>query len=244
MQYDAMDADSSYYNNNNNNSYNNQHAAGPGYGNVDENAMAETDKKRWGDAYWDIDEILAEHQRVPASFHVDIPTYGFLEGNHEDTLSRNVLVELPFWLACDLSLTPGVDDLLSISVPKCFQQRITNDLDAGPASVNLHALCPYFYLFGMKIVLLCYDGALAKTLGSAFTTRLIKIMRYCQSSVATDRNEFLQTLDESEKELFHIGQESALATRRWLSRASGEGKIRTAGVLQRSFSTRGSLGIV
>jgi hypothetical protein len=76
----------------------------------------------------------------------------------------------------------------------------------------------------------------------AFTTRLIKIMRYCQSSVgAQDRNEFLQTLDESEKVLFRIGQESAWAARRWMSRSSSEGKIRTAGVLQRSFSTKGCL---
>jgi hypothetical protein len=45
-------------------------------------------------------------------------------------------------------------DSIQLSSPKCFQMRVRKDLEAGPSSVNLHALCPYYYLFGMKIVTL------------------------------------------------------------------------------------------
>ncbi|KAJ3315774.1 DNA replication protein, partial [Blyttiomyces sp. JEL0837] len=57
-----------------------------------------------GDEYWDLDAILADHQKVPSFFLADVPGYGFLEGNHEENLSRNTRVELPYWLAEFLAL--------------------------------------------------------------------------------------------------------------------------------------------
>ncbi|KAI9335389.1 hypothetical protein DFJ73DRAFT_780440 [Zopfochytrium polystomum] len=177
------------------------------------------------DRYWDLDDILADQQegtkarprsnngprprdnnpfdqRVPVFFQTDVPDYGFLEGNNEEhisQLSKDTRVELPFWLAEPLALR----EIVELEVPRCFGPHIRNDLRASPTAVPLHALNQFYYAFGMKMVDLppfrTEDAPLSQILSTAFTTRLIQIMKYCHANVGPDRDEFLQRLDETEK---------------------------------------------
>lgn len=54
--------------------------------------------------------------------------------------------------------------LISIELPKTFGTRVRNALDASPTSVDFRLLCPYFYLFGVKLLDLVVDEALSKVL--------------------------------------------------------------------------------
>lgn len=54
--------------------------------------------------------------------------------------------------------------LISIELPKSFGTRVRNALDASPSSVDFRLLCPYFYLFGLKLLELVVDKPLATVL--------------------------------------------------------------------------------
>lgn len=186
------------------------------------------------DNYWQLDEIIADHQKIPCYFHLTIPGYGFIEGNNDHDVCRqyylarfrslvilmlmlgfahyahsffrqlapNVRVELPYWLAEHLAL----NDHIELDLPKCFSQRTRNDLNAAPTCVNLNRLCPYYYRFGVKIIDLIVDETLPQVLANAFKQRLPLIMDYTQTSrLRTDRSEFIQSLDETEKDCkYHL----------------------------------------
>ncbi|KAI8914734.1 hypothetical protein DFJ77DRAFT_541252 [Powellomyces hirtus] len=181
-----------------------------------------------GDEYWDMDAILSEQQKIPCFFHSNVPGYGFLEGNHEVDLSANVKVELPYWLAAKIAL----DDYIDLEVPPCFSQRIRNDLNASPTSVNLNRLCAYYYRFGVKIINLIDDERLPQILTEAFRARLPLIMDYTQTSrLRTDRSEFIYSLDETERELYKLGHETVTEMTHWDRRRAV--RIQTAEVLSR-----------
>ncbi|KAI8817972.1 DNA replication complex GINS protein psf3 [Fimicolochytrium jonesii] len=181
-----------------------------------------------GNDYWDLDAIIADHQKLPCFFHNDVPGYGFLEGNHETDLSANAKVELPYWLAEHLAVNDHVD----LELPKCFNQRVRDDISASPTSVNLNRLCPYYYRFGVNIINLIVDAALPEVLSQAFKARLPCIMDYTQTSrLRTDRSEFIHSLDETERELYKLGHETVMEMMQWDRRKAV--RIQTAEILSR-----------
>ncbi|KAI9012745.1 hypothetical protein BC832DRAFT_589730 [Gaertneriomyces semiglobifer] len=178
--------------------------------------------------YWDIDAILADQSRIPCSFRMDVPGYGFLEGNHDIDLAAGAKVELPYWLAEHLA----IHDLVELELPVCFGHRVRNDLAASPMAVNLNRLCPYFYRFGVKIINLVVDAMLPTILSNALKARLPLIMDYTQTSkLRTDRSDFIMTLDETEKDIYKLGHESASQMTQWHQRKGT--RIKTADVLMR-----------
>ncbi|TPX34693.1 hypothetical protein SmJEL517_g02784 [Synchytrium microbalum] len=101
-----------------------------------------------GSAYFDIESILADQQRVPCFFAYPVPGYGFLDGNNEADLPANTRVELPYWMAETLA----IHNYVELDLPKFYSARVREDLQAAPTAVNIHHLCPYFYEFGIRIV--------------------------------------------------------------------------------------------
>jgi len=85
-------------------------------------------------------------------------------------------------------------------------------------------------MFVVKLVTLLKDDPLTEMLGKAFKSRLQLIMDHAQNGSAGDQIGFLQRLDETERELYRAGYDSAAALRRWNSRERG--RLRpTGGVL-------------
>ncbi|CAO3643384.1 unnamed protein product [Mucor hiemalis] len=160
------------------------------------------------DEYYNIDSILAEQ-----------------------SVNRNQRFELPYWMAKPLA---QYTSLISIELPKTFGTRVRNALDASPTSVDFRLLCPYFYLFGVKLLDLVVDDSLSKILKEAFKERLRDIMNYSQTLGASTGQEFLHKLDETEKEIYKAGQESALHFRQWRDRSIHQ--IKTADINSRSHS--------
>ncbi|KAI9009089.1 hypothetical protein DFJ74DRAFT_686782 [Hyaloraphidium curvatum] len=186
-----------------------------------------------GGEYWDLDAILADHQKLSCFFRDDVPTYGHLRGDASGSLPARSRIELPFWMASELALNEYVD----VELPRCFSSRSRNDLLANPNTVELRKLCPYFYEFGMKVFGLLDERSLSKLLVDSFASRAQLIMDYTQSRVygglgASDavQDRFKNYLDETELKLYRIGMAAAEAMKRWT------GSDRDADLVRSDFS--------
>ncbi|KAJ3290614.1 GINS complex, Psf3 component [Rhizoclosmatium globosum] len=180
------------------------------------------------DKFWDIDDVLAEQQKIPCFVSLDIPGYGFLDGNSSENLAKNTRVEMPFWLVYPMTVADSVE----IEIPACFSKRVTDDLSTSAKSVNLNGLCPCFFYFGIKFVNLIEGIALGKVLAEAFSERLAEIMRYSQSGRSYSK--FISFLDDTEKQIFQIGRESAHLMQMWSNGLCNNDKIQAARVLKKT----------
>ncbi|GAA5940283.1 DNA replication protein PSF3 [Sporobolomyces koalae] len=170
-------------------------------------------------AFYDVQEFLADSQRMPSKILFDIPNCGHLEGSADKDLQTNTNLELPFWLAHKLH----DEDMIALTLPRPYNNTVRNALAASPESVHLRNLGGgggSFYAGGTRLLKQIEDEALAKTLEDAFKARLVQIMDQSQHSLADHGGEgaayeFSQGLDAWEKELFHVGEASAKQMKNW-----------------------------
>ncbi|KAJ3072960.1 DNA replication protein [Podochytrium sp. JEL0797] len=180
------------------------------------------------DKFWSLEDCLAEQQKIPCFVSLDIPGYGFLDGNTAENLHKNTRVEMPYWMVYPLTVTDSVE----IEIPACFSKRVTNDLSTSATAVNLNGLCPCFFYFGIKFVNLIEGIALGTILAEAFSARLAEIMRYSQSGRTSSK--FITFLDDTERQIFNIGRESFESIQMWSNGLCNGDKIQAAKVLRRT----------
>ncbi|ORY92020.1 hypothetical protein BCR43DRAFT_497658 [Syncephalastrum racemosum] len=169
------------------------------------------------DEYYDIDIILAEQNKVPCIFQVAIDAEVNVLGDHSQVTAESKH-ELPYWLAKPLAqykLPSTGEILINVEVPKSFSPRVRNSIEASATSADLNSLCPYFYLFGYRIVNLMFDKELHELLYKAFRLRIKDVMDYSETGTARYGTEFLYKIDETEKELFMIGQKHSSDLKHW-----------------------------
>ncbi len=117
----------------------------------------------------DLDRILGEEERIPCVFEESGALgLGFLDstGEHEH-LHQGARVELPLWMALKLSERRFVQ----LELPKHYQKKMRDCIDAGAESINLKDYSPYYFEVGMKIAEALDDLDLKKTLRIAFCSR-------------------------------------------------------------------------
>ncbi|CEP07521.1 hypothetical protein [Parasitella parasitica] len=159
------------------------------------------------DEYYSIDSILAEQQ---------VDKEANLNGDQSE-IKRGSRMELPYWVARPLA---QFTSLISIELPKIYGTKVRNALDAGATNVDFKMLCPYFYLFGRKLLDLVVDDSLTGVLERAFKHRLRDVMDYSQSAGSATGHPFELKLDETEKELYRVGQESTKQFIQWRDRSA------------------------
>ncbi|KAI3785751.1 hypothetical protein L1987_44876 [Smallanthus sonchifolius] len=98
--------------------------------------------------YYDIDDILADEELVPAVFLEAVNGVGLFESNDTNRVEPRSKVELPFWLASELHLRQAA----SVSIPPCFNKKTREEIGADGAHVDLRSRCLNFYELGCKIV--------------------------------------------------------------------------------------------
>lgn len=49
--------------------------------------------------YWNVDDFLADSQKLPCTFNIDVPNMGQIQSTEERDIKALSRVELPFWLA-------------------------------------------------------------------------------------------------------------------------------------------------
>ena len=181
--------------------------------------------------YFNIDDILACHQRVPCQFELPVYRLGFLNPNSNDEhLQVGTKMEIPLWLA--RALCSRRRQIVSVGLPKAYREAQRDILSADANVVDLYKLGPYYYSMGVK--LLCFEhlesADLSKSLLETFLNRFRWIMDSSQNAFQSDTTPLMSKLDEKERELFRSGQRAVQDMEKW---ERGEShKITSSSVVQ------------
>ncbi|SNX81644.1 related to PSF3 - subunit of the GINS complex [Melanopsichium pennsylvanicum] len=97
--------------------------------------------------YWNVDDFLADSQKLPCTFNIDVPNMGQIHSTEERDIKALSRVELPFWLAELMAL----NNIVSINKPKSFSNRVKAALDASPTSVQLRNQNIHWYALGARL---------------------------------------------------------------------------------------------
>ncbi|WFC97693.1 DNA replication protein [Malassezia yamatoensis] len=168
--------------------------------------------------YWSVETILAENQRIPCIFNVDVPGLGYLEESGETDVSvklmkihKNARIELVYWMAHMLAIY----DIVTIQMPRAYGSRVRAAIDASPTSLQLHNLLPHWYALAARLAQLLESSTLSTLLQKTYVgrTALIYDLAILLSRAETDTGvdssatltynmqTFMQGLDDSEQVL-------------------------------------------
>lgn len=136
-------------------------------------------------SYYSISSILADSTKVPCHFKLDVPHLSHLRSdpavqaqqihsatssqassststnnNNDHTIQQGTKLELPYWLAELLVL----NDLVDVSIPKPYSQRVRNALNADANSVQLRNQVGFWYALGVRLGGLMESEMLMKVL--------------------------------------------------------------------------------
>ncbi|KAI5679042.1 hypothetical protein M9H77_09992 [Catharanthus roseus] len=179
--------------------------------------------------YYDIDDILAEEEMVPAIFQESAYGVGLLESSDDTNMvEAGSKAELPFWLSCDLH-GRGV---ISIDLPPWFRRdsRTRKEIGADAAHVDLRSRCQYFYELGLKIAPLVGDKTIGPFLLVAFQTRYKEVLVKAHTATPAVAPKYLTLLTNEEAKLYEVGQSSTAAFKKW---RMGGPRLQKASILGR-----------
>ncbi|XP_074596114.1 DNA replication complex GINS protein Psf3 [Brevipalpus obovatus] len=171
--------------------------------------------------YLDINDILSASVKATCRTLQPLYKMGFIDCAAEDNdLPRGTKIELPLWMASSL-LEMG---LISMELPRGYTESYREVLDADATVVNLQKLGPNFYQTGRHLCKMYPVDCkpIAESLVRTFIERVTKIMDYSTSSPSTitpEMSNFLQSLDNKEREIFELAQRSVQDFRRWENRS-------------------------
>ncbi|KAK6202537.1 uncharacterized protein RJT21DRAFT_20340 [Scheffersomyces amazonensis] len=170
--------------------------------------------------YYDLDDILADGEKVPCRFNMTVPGLGYLEGNPGKQIHKDSKVELPFWLAqilaiCVLQEESG-QSFVDIAAPEAVSTKVLNAIKTSSTSVDLHKLAPNYYKFIERWCSMYSDPDATNTVMQMLKERAFEINNYASNLTKGINNEFLYSLDEFEKKLYKQTSESNKQMRNWL----------------------------
>ncbi|CED85258.1 Multiple inositol polyphosphate phosphatase [Phaffia rhodozyma] len=181
------------------------------------------------DDYWSIDAIIADNQKLPCTFQLDVQGLGYLDGGNESDIKELAKSEIPFWLVQTLA----INDFVTFNIPQAFSNRVRNALNAESRSVKLSNLVGglgMWYGFGRRLVGILDDPQatyLSTLLLTTFKFRAPEIQDQAQHAASitshaqaslgsgTGAGEFRDGLEGEERELFAIAQDSARRMKHW-----------------------------
>ncbi|XP_036044217.1 DNA replication complex GINS protein PSF3 isoform X1 [Onychomys torridus] len=144
-------------------------------------------------------------------------------------------LELPLWLAKGLFDTKR--RILSVELPKMYQEGWRTVFSADANVVDLHKMGPHFYGFGSQ--LLHFDSPenadISQSLLQTFIGRFRRIMDSSQNSYNEDTSALVARLDEMERGLFQIGQKGLNDFQSW---EKGQASQITASNLVQNYKKR------
>ena len=169
-------------------------------------------------SYYDLDDILADAEKVPCRFNILVPGLGYLEGQPGKAIQKDTKIELPLWLAeilaiCEL-LEESQQSFIDLLQPEFISPKVINAIKTNPTSVDLHAILPYYYRLTEKWASMFSDSELATVVSETLKQRSLEIYNHANSD--TKQLNFIYSLDEYEKEVFKKTSESSRSMRQWL----------------------------
>lgn len=188
--------------------------------------------------YYDIDDILAEEERITSIFQVGALHLGALQGagSHNENLDEGSRVELPLWLSRVLRTR----NMVEVRAPPYFAAHSQTNLKSNARNADLKALSPYYYEVGIALARMVRgerQRSLVPDMTHLFAERVQQIVMSASNSRDSDVSEISQRLTSWEHALFASGFEQAEESIRWRQRDSV--KLRShAGVKRRRLHVR------
>ncbi|KAI5960734.1 PSF3 [Candida pseudojiufengensis] len=185
-------------------------------------------------SYYDLDDILADAEKLPCQFNYTIPGLGYLEGNPGKSIKKGTKIELPFWLAEILAILEIDDDnnknqnlinddnqeklnFITLDDPEFINEKVINAIKSNSESLNLNKLSSQYYEMIIKWLNLIYEPKLIEVIMNCLKQRSFKINNFSNNiNQKHFNNEFLYYLDEFEKKLFRDSIESNKLMKNWL----------------------------
>ncbi|KAK6460618.1 hypothetical protein DFJ63DRAFT_236126 [Scheffersomyces coipomensis] len=170
--------------------------------------------------YYDLDDILADGEKVPCRFNMTVPGLGYLEGNPGKQINKDSKLELPFWLAkvlavCDLQEESG-NSFIDIASPEAINLKVLNAIKTSSKSVDLHKLLPNYYKLIERWCSMYSDPEITTIVMQMLKERSFEINNYASNPNMGVNNDFIYSLDEYEKKLYKLTTESNKQMRSWL----------------------------
>ncbi|KAM8959402.1 DNA replication complex GINS protein PSF3 isoform 1-T1 [Lycaon pictus] len=174
-------------------------------------------------------------QAVYISFLPHTFTMVFALKNLHSCLRQGSKLELPLWLA--KGLFDNKRRIISVELPKIYQQGWRTVFSADANVVDLHKLGPHFYGFGSQ--LLHFDSPenadISESLLQTFIGRFRRIMDSSQNAYNEDTSALVARLDEMERGLFQTGQKGLNDFQCW---EKGQASQITASSLVQNYKKR------
>ncbi|OWK16183.1 GINS3 [Cervus elaphus hippelaphus] len=208
-----------------------------------------------------LDDILMSHEKLPVRTEIPMPRLGafFLDrsggAETDNAIPEGTKLELPLWLA--KGLFDNKRRILSVELPKIYQEGWRTVFSADANVVDLHKMGPHFYGFGSQ--LLHFDSPenadishsllqamfrdLKKNvsdfslalLPQTFVGRFRRIMDSSQNAYNEDTSALVARLDEMERGLFQTGQKGLNDFQCW---EKGQASQLTASNLVQNYAKR------
>ncbi|KAK6458402.1 uncharacterized protein RJT20DRAFT_126426 [Scheffersomyces xylosifermentans] len=170
--------------------------------------------------YYDLDDILADGEKIPCRFNITVPGLGYLEGNPGKAINKDSKIELPLWLAEILAVCVNLDEsgssFIDLPEPEFLGTKVKNAIKTSPTSVDLHKLLPNYYRLVEKWCTMVPEPELIDIVMTMLKERSFEISNFAGNANKQINNEFIYTLDEFEKQLFKMTSESNKHMRKWL----------------------------
>ncbi|PNY29644.1 DNA replication complex GINS protein PSF3 [Tolypocladium capitatum] len=173
-------------------------------------------------SYYDVDAILADAEKVPCRFELDVPYLGHLDNS--PGLKPGTALSLPLWLAEMLALASAGEDSkapLTLNLPPCLSEQVAAALKADPRAVALRDQSAHFYGVGVRMLDLFDERELGAVLRRTFVVRAGDVglhARKADEGVGGHGAEFLRGLEEWERALFRRGHEGVRGAREWMDK--------------------------
>lgn len=166
--------------------------------------------------YYDIQDILAEEERLPVKFRAGGTQIGRAidPSCDDDDLKEGAKVDLPFWMV--KCLAPR--NMVEVKLPKFYGDRVRREVQADPGCVSVREYCPFFYEFGLKAAPIVPDTSLTDFLVTTFRGRYQEVLTRAHSCTDQDFTALKRLLSREEVELMEAGHQSMASHRWWLQR--------------------------
>ncbi|XP_036131011.1 DNA replication complex GINS protein PSF3 isoform X1 [Molossus molossus] len=152
-----------------------------------------------------LDDILMSHEKLPVRTEIPIPRLGafFPErsggADTDNAIPQGSKLELPLWLA--KGLFDNKRRILSVDLPKIYQEGWRTVFSADANVVDLHKMGPHFYGFGSQ--LLHFDSPenadISQSLLQTFIGRFRRIMDSSQNAYNEDTSALVASTSGPEK---------------------------------------------
>lgn len=171
--------------------------------------------------YLDCEDILTLGQKVACVFEKPVTGLGFIDPSSDSSdIAAGCKLELPLWLAKAFK----AGKIVSIEIPKGFNETYREILDADASVVDLHNLGPNYYRMGKHLVNMNLKDSqdISRSLINTFHSRFHKLLDHSihdSQDTASEMIGYHSTLDNMERDLLAVGRLSTDQFRQWSNRS-------------------------